>query len=109
MNNQTVSKEVTLEADYIKEITDAAKMKFPEIKRIIVFGSRALKTSKPGSDIDLAIEGENVTRAVKLNFYDWLNHESNIPYKLDVIDMQSVVNKELLTHIHENGKVIYKV
>ena len=103
------AKEVSLETEYINEIRDAAKKKFPEIKRIIVFGSRALKTSKPGSDIDLAIEGEHVTRAVKLNVYDWLNHESNIPYKLDVIDMQSVVNKELLNHIHENGKVIYEV
>lgn len=108
MNDQIISKEVSLETGYIDEIRDAAKMKFPEIKRIIVFGSRALKTSKPGSDIDLAIEGENVTRAVKLNFYDWLNHESNIPYKVDVVVMHSVANKELLTHIHENGKVIYE-
>jgi len=107
MNDQNTAKEVTLETAYIDEITDVAKNRFPEIKRIIVFGSRALKSSKPGSDIDLAIEGENINRAVKLNFYDWLNNESNIPYKVDVVDTRSVANNELLSHIHEKGKVIY--
>lgn len=30
---------------------------YPEIEKVIVFGSRAMGKEKPGSDIDLAISG----------------------------------------------------
>lgn len=108
MTKSTESETVKLETAYIDEIIQAAREKFPEITRIIVFGSRALKTSKPGSDIDLAIEGEKVTRGISLSFHDWLNHETSIPYKIDVVDISSITNNELLTHIKDLGVVIYE-
>lgn len=109
MNKPAASEEISLETIYINEISNAAKVKFPEIERIILFGSRAIQTSKLGSDIDIAIDGDNVTRATKLNFFDWLNNESSIPYKIDVVDINSVTNTDLLTHIREKGIMIYEV
>lgn len=110
MNNPTdpYPEAVTLETDYIEEIRKAAGANFPEISRILVFGSRALNTSKPGSDIDLAIEGKQVSRTTRLNFHDWLNNESSIPYKVDVVHTESATNKELIDHIRTHGRVIYE-
>lgn len=34
---------------------------FPEINKVILFGSRALNTQKEGSDIDLALFGNNIS------------------------------------------------
>ena len=35
---------------------------FPEISKVIVFGSRAKGNHKKGSDVDLAILGKNITQ-----------------------------------------------
>ncbi|MGN6601079.1 MAG: nucleotidyltransferase domain-containing protein, partial [Ginsengibacter sp.] len=31
---------------------------FPEIEKVLIFGSRASETNRPGSDIDLAVFGK---------------------------------------------------
>lgn len=114
MNYSAKSKSVpgsdalSLEAHYIEQIRQAARAKFPEIERIKVFGSRALKTAKPGSDIDLAIEGRQITRTTRLNFHDYLNNESTIPYKIDVVHTESATNNDLIEHIRNHGLIIYE-
>lgn len=45
---------------HLNSITDALKL-HPEIEAAKIFGSRALQTHKPGSDIDIALYGEAVT------------------------------------------------
>lgn len=99
--------EVALEPEYSQEIIRAAKSKFPEIERIIIFGSRAINTATSGSDIDIAIDGKEVVRATRLLFYDWLNNESGIPYKIDVLQLNELENADLITHIKDKGKPIY--
>lgn len=75
------------------------------IKKIILFGSRAKMTSKRGSDIDLAIVGEGIDFrqlcriGVKID-------ELDLPYKVDVIDYYAVTNEELKSHIDRVGVVI---
>ena len=54
----------------------------PKVKEVILFGSRAKGTFKPGSDIDLALKGD-------LNLQDLtllLNHidDLNLPYTFDL-------------------------
>jgi len=72
------------------------------IKKIILFGSRAKNTSKRGSDIDLAIVGEGIDFrqlcriGVKLD-------ELDLPYKVDVVDYDSITNQELKSHINRVG------
>jgi len=106
MNKDAIS-DVHLEPEYHQEIIRVAENRFPEINRVIIFGSRALGTAKPGSDIDLAIDGDNVTRATRLMFYDWLNNESTIPYKTDVVQLNELENPDLKAHIEQKGKIIY--
>lgn len=44
----------------------------PEIKQAIIYGSRAKGNYRNGSDIDIVIEGENMTLSelFKIVFYD---------------------------------------
>ncbi len=34
---------------------------FPEIEKAVVFGSRAMGNYKPGSDVDIALNGHKIT------------------------------------------------
>lgn len=72
------------------------------IKKIILFGSRAKNSSKKGSDIDLAIVGEGIDFrqlcrvGVKID-------ELDLPYKVDIVDYYSITNQELRSHIDRVG------
>ncbi|MGG7058087.1 nucleotidyltransferase domain-containing protein [Clostridium tertium] len=54
--------------NYIKE----ALSKFSEIEKGIIFGSRAMGNYKKGSDIDLALIGENITNNILFKVDDYI-------------------------------------
>lgn len=71
--------------------------------KVWVFGSRATWTTKNSSDLDLAIDaGRPLTRAENSNLADAFD-ESDLPYKVDVVDMQTV--SESFKNIIERDKV----
>jgi len=76
--------------------------KFPAVTEVILFGSRALGTHKPGSDIDLALKG-NLTVDIIAKIHYELNEESPLPYFFDVLDYQTLQNPELKAHIDRVG------
>lgn len=80
-----------------------------EIETATVFGSRAKGTYKTGSDVDLAISGDNVsyTTISKLSYL--LNEESVLPYYFDVINIGTVTSEALLVHIREFGVKIFSI
>ncbi|MCK5915616.1 MAG: nucleotidyltransferase domain-containing protein [Deltaproteobacteria bacterium] len=75
---------------------------YPEIKTVVVFGSRAKGTYKSGSDIDLVIMDSGVDDSVlcKLNndFSD-----SCLPYFVDLIYYPTLENSALKEHIDRVG------
>ena len=77
---------------------------FPNIKRAIIFGSRAMGNYKQASDIDLAIDlgMRNDDTLVRLSGI--LNEELPIPFFIDVIDIAAIKNQALLEHIKKAGK-----
>ena len=79
-------------------IQKTLKMSF--VDKIIVFGSRAKGNYKKGSDVDLAIIGDEK----KLSYY--LNEKTNLPYFFDVINLKKITNKNLIAHIKRVGKNI---
>ena len=81
---------------------------YQEIERVIIFGSRALGNAKPGSDVDLAFSGKNVTSHLVSLIQGYLEEETILPYFFDCIHLESIQNKELLTHISDHGKVLYE-
>ncbi|MDD3463020.1 MAG: nucleotidyltransferase domain-containing protein [Sulfurospirillaceae bacterium] len=66
-----------------------------------IFGSRALRTHKKGSDIDLTIEGDEKKIAYILN------EESPLIYQCDVVDISKLTNKNLIEHIKRVGKSLF--
>jgi predicted nucleotidyltransferase len=82
-------------------------LNFPELERVFLFGSRAKGTHKPGSDIDLAIEGASLDTSAVLRLQNALE-ASDLPYFFDVIQLSTVDSPELLAHIQKLGVVIYE-
>lgn len=82
--------------------------KFPEIKKAVIFGSRAKGNYKPGSDIDIAIYGEKITFDILAKLHSELEEQSPMPYFFDIVDYTHLNHKELKEHIERVGKVIYE-
>jgi uncharacterized protein len=77
----------------------------PKITAAVLFGSRAMKSHQPGSDIDLALQGD----------LDSLYAESiaaelddlPLPYRFDVKAYSDIRSSPLIDHIHRVGVVIF--
>ena len=89
----------------IKIIVDVIQ-NTPEIEKAIIFGSRALDNYKNGSDVDIALLGENVDENVKLRVSSILNENTPLPYYFDVLNFNSISNNSLKMHIEQFGKVL---
>lgn len=75
----------------------------PQIRKAVLFGSRALGTWKPASDIDLALEGEELDLSVLLTLQARLT-ELNLPVEVDLIIRNKITNPDLEGHIHACGQ-----
>ncbi|WZL73666.1 nucleotidyltransferase domain-containing protein [Clostridiaceae bacterium 35-E11] len=82
--------------------------KYSEIEEVVLFGSRAMGNYKKGSDVDLAIVGENIDRKILRRICDDLNEEYPLPYFFDVVNYNEISNDKLKKHIDSVGKSIYK-
>jgi predicted nucleotidyltransferase len=88
-------------------IAHAAKQ-FPEIHQVILFGSRAKGTHKPGSDVDLAIKGKNLAYESAIRLASLLNEETPMPYFFDVVNYDAITEPQLIEHIDRVGVVIFE-
>ncbi|WP_367026739.1 nucleotidyltransferase domain-containing protein [Methylococcus sp. ANG] len=88
-------------------IVDAIEA-FPEIERVLLFGSRAEGNFKTGSDVDLAIQGKAVGHESAVRLAGVLNEEKPLPYYFDVLDYAAITEPGLLEHIDRVGIVIYE-
>jgi predicted nucleotidyltransferase len=94
-----------LNDNIIKKIKEIFQL-FPEVEKVILFGSRAIGTFKEGSDIDLAIIG-SVNFNIKLSISQKMD-ELNLPYKIDIIEYEKIKETELLNSINKYGIIIYE-
>lgn len=81
--------------------------KYPEIKKVIIYGSRATDSYKKSSDIDLTLLGDNIrfeTLARVLNEIDDLL----LPYQFDISIFKYLDNDNLIKHIKKYGKVFFE-
>ncbi len=91
----------------ISIIINELKM-FPEIETALLFGSRAKGIYQKGSDIDIALTGTAVTCQTCTELHFQLNEESPLPWYFDVVQLESVVNEDLKSHILRVGIEIYR-
>jgi len=78
----------------------------PRIDKGIIFGSRAKGNYKDGSDIDIAIKGENLKLddilALKVKLDDL-----DLPYNIDLINYADIKEPDLTEHIDRVGVEFY--
>ena len=78
-----------------------------DIEQAVIFGSRAKKIYKTGSDVDIALKGINVNHETVNQISYILNEETSMPYKFDIVDRSKISNPKLAEHIDEIGISIY--
>jgi len=88
-------------------ILDALKQ-CAEIEKATIFGSRAKRNYKAGSDIDIAIAGRHCTMQTAVSLENYLNEEAPVPFHVDVVCYNQLKHAELKDHIDKVGKDFYK-
>lgn len=78
------------------------------IEEAVIFGSRALKKYKTGSDVDIALKGEKVNHDTVNQVSYILNEETLMPYQFDIINRNKITNQKLAEHIDRLGISIFK-
>lgn len=80
---------------------------FDAIDKIVLYGSRALGTYKPGSDIDLALFGKDVTPDLIANIAILID-DLLLPYTLDLTSYAFIDNDALREHIDRVGIELFR-
>src|SRR5699024_12063771 len=86
---------------------EIALKQFPEIDKVILFGSRALGNYKHGSDVDLAIVGNKITHRTIAGLHDALNEVYPLPYMFDIVHYDTLTNENLKGHNDKFGKALF--
>ncbi|MGL4943476.1 MAG: nucleotidyltransferase family protein [Thermoguttaceae bacterium] len=81
-----------------------AVLRFPEIDKAVLYGSRAKGTAKNTSDVDIAIFGSRVALTTVLGLSAYLNEETNLPYFFDILYYDKTENQALKDHVDRVGK-----
>jgi len=81
--------------------------KYPNIEKVLVFGSRARRSHKRFSDIDLCLFGEGLNeqdaQKIKLALEDLLH-----PYMVDVLSFNTITSSDLKNSILRDGLTFYE-
>jgi len=82
-------------------------IRYPQIERVVLYGSRAKGNYRPGSDIDLTLI------APRLSLSDLLKIQNEIddlllPYKVDLSLFHQLENADLKDHIKRAGRDFLK-
>lgn len=79
----------------------------PNVETAVLYGSRAKGNYREGSDIDLALTGDELDLSQMLRIAAMLD-DLMIPYKVDVALLHQINNVELKDHIRRRGVVFYQ-
>ncbi len=75
--------------------------KYPQVSASKIFGSRALGTHRPNSDIDIVLYGELEDKTISLIKFDL--DQLSTPYTYDVISYAAIDHPDLKDHINRVG------
>ncbi len=96
---------IGLHSDDLREIT-AIFDEFAAIEEVIVFGSRAKGNYHPGSDLDLAVKGENFGFNQFMELLVRLGKPGFL-FKIDLVNHNTIDSQELIEHIARVGVRTY--
>lgn len=95
-----------LKEDVVKDIQKIFK-KYPEIKKVILYGSRAKGNYRFNSDIDLTLLGNELDLATLFRIETDLD-DLLLPYKIDLSVFHKIENMALIDHIKRRGIPFYE-
>ncbi len=87
----------------IRDVLDSES----KVHRAIVFGSRAMDTFRPSSDLDLALEGDPMDLADLARIKSELS-ELNLSIDVDLVVRDTIENSKLEEHIRMYGRAWYR-
>lgn len=92
----------------IREISSIKEVfsKYQQVEEVLIYGSRAMGTCKPASDIDLTLKGTGIDLGLQSKIEFDLD-DLMLPYKFDITIYDQITNPDFLDHINRNGKRIY--
>ena len=77
------------------------------VHSVLIYGSRAKGTHRPGSDIDLTIKGDEIPFAEFLQIKDQID-DLMLPYTVDLSQYSQLENAELVDHIDRISVVMFE-
>jgi len=80
---------------------------YPNIQKVLLYGSRAKGNYRNGSDIDLTLIGENISYA-QLSKIDIQIDDLLLPYRFDLSIFKDIENLDLIDHINRVGLIFYE-
>lgn len=81
--------------------------RYPELEKVLLYGSRAKGNFKPGSDIDLTCIGERLTQSI-LNKIENDIDDLLLPYTFDISILKHISNPDFIAHVNRVGIVFYQ-
>lgn len=95
-----------LDESVINKIIEILK-KYEEVESAKIFGSRARGNYRNGSDIDIALFGENLTHTINTQIFFEIDN-LYLPYKIDLINFNTLKSDDKLReNILREGVDIY--
>jgi len=94
-------------SDRTLDTLDSIFRKYPSIRQVVLYGSRAKGNYKTGSDIDLALVTDDTFSHTDLLRVSGDFDDSDMPYLVDVLVYDRLANQDLKDHIDRLGKVLY--
>ena len=77
------------------------------VEKVVLFGSRAMGTFTPTSDVDIALFGDQLTMTDQAKLAEAIN-ELSIPQRVDILLYKSIKNEKLIEHIKRHGVEWYR-
>jgi predicted nucleotidyltransferase len=79
----------------------------PQVNQVLLYGSRGKGNYRNGSDIDLTLQGSNLTlNDILYPIMDEID-ELDLPYSFDLSLFEQIDDAEFLDHIKRIGVVFY--
>ena len=82
-------------------------MRYANIEKVLIFGSRSKGNYRAGSDIDLAVIGKDIDYRLILNPQCDID-DLGLLYSIDLLDYQKKKGTPIGNHIDRVGQVFYE-
>ncbi|HJH30063.1 MAG TPA: nucleotidyltransferase domain-containing protein [Methanosarcinaceae archaeon] len=87
---------------------NAVFFQYPDIEKVMLYGSRAKGNYREGTDIDLTLVGDELSHA-QLNRIETKIDDLLLPYTIDLSIFEHIDNANLINHIRRVGVVFYSI